>query len=98
MRKLWAKIVGLVGMAILLLPEIAAAAAGKASPVVIVSDTRFMSGWYRWWGQIYNDSHVSFTILTYATILFVGVSLGFITDFLMKKTGIDLTSRELKEH
>ncbi len=97
MRRIWAKILGLGVMAILLLPEIAAAVA-KAAPVVIVSDTRFSSGWYRWWGQIYNDSHVYFTILTYATILVVGVSFGLITDFFMSKIGIDLRHRELKEH
>lgn len=98
MRKLWSKIMFLGVTAVLALPELAAAAGPKAAPVVIVADTRFFSGWEGWWGQVYNDSHVYFTLLTYATILILGLSFGFLTDYLMGKTGIDLKSRELKEH
>ena len=98
MRKLWAKIVGLVVMAILLLPEWLAAAGPAAAPVVIVADTRDMTGWEKWFANLYNDSHISFAILTYVCIGVVGVSLAFLADVVMGRIGIDLTQRDLKEH
>ena len=98
MRKFWAKIMGLGVMAILLLPEIAAAAGPPAAPVVIVADTRHLTGFRAWWADLYNDSHVYFTMLTYVCILAGGLSLAGLADLVMKRIGIDLKSRELAEH
>ena len=64
MRRLWAKIIGLGVMAILLLPELAAASGPKAAPLVIVADTRKFTGWEAWWTNLYNESHLYFALLT----------------------------------
>ena len=98
MRKWWAKLTGLVIMAILLLPEIVAAAGPAAAPLVIVADTRKFTGWEAWWTNLYNESHIYFALLTICIIPVVGLIFGLIADVVMKKIGIDLTHRDLAEH
>jgi hypothetical protein len=98
MRRLWTKIVGLGVLAILLLPEIVAAAGPKAAPLVIVADTRKFTGWEAWWTNLYNESHIYFALLTIVIIPLVGLMFGLIADVVMKRIGIDLTHRDLAEH
>lgn len=98
MRRLWAKIIGLGTMAILLLPQIVAAAEPKAAPLVIVADTRKFTGWEAWWTNLYNESHLYFALLTVAIIPIVGLIFGILADIVMSHIGIDLKSRELAEH
>lgn len=98
MRKLWAKIVSLGVMAILLLPEMVAAAGPKAAPLVIVADTRKFTGWEAWWTNLYNESHFYFTLVTVVSIPVVGLIFGVLADIIMSRIGIDLKSRELAEH
>lgn len=98
MRKFWAKIVGLGVMILLLLPELALAAAEKAAPLVMVADTRKFSGWEAWWTNLYNESHLYFALLTIAIIPTIGVLFGTVADLVMSHIGIDLKSRELAEH
>jgi hypothetical protein len=85
-------------MAILLLPELAAAAGPAAAPLVIVADTRKFTGWEAWWTNLYNESHLLFTLVTVVSIPIVGLLFGVIADFVMNAIGIDLKSRELAEH
>jgi len=81
-----------------LLPGVASAAGGGAAPISIVSDTRKLEGIMKWWGSIYNDSHLEFTILTCVMIPLVGCALGFTADYILHWIGLDLTKRELAEH
>ncbi len=85
-------------MAMLLLPEIAAAAGPKAAPLVIVADTRKFTGWEAWWTNLYNESHFYFTLITVVSIPIVGLIFGVLADIIMGGIGIDLKSRELAEH
>jgi hypothetical protein len=98
MRKLWAKIIGLATMAILLLPELVAAAGPAAAPLVIVADTRNFTGWEAWWTNLYNESHILFALLTVIIIPVVGLCFGLLADVIMNWIGIDLKHRELAEH
>jgi hypothetical protein len=98
MRRWWNKTVGLIGLLAVLLPELARAAGEKADLIVIVADTRRLTGWEAWWANLYNESHAYFTAVTVITIPVVGLILGLIADFIMKRIGIDLSSRELSEH
>jgi hypothetical protein len=84
--------------ACLSLPGLALAAGGAAAPITMVADTRKLTGILKWWGDIYNDSHMEFTLLTCAMIPLVGCALGFAADFTLGFIGIDLTKRELAEH
>jgi hypothetical protein len=99
MRRLWTKLLGLGTLVSLLLPEIVlAAGGGGAAPVVIVADTRKLSGLMAWWGDLYNESHVYFTIVTVILIPLIGVLFGTLADLIMSHVGIDLKSRDLAEH
>ncbi len=98
MKRLWTKISGLFLMMCIILPEIALAAGEKAEAVVIVSDTRRLSGLLKWWGDLYNESHLYFALLTVVLIPVIGLIFGVIADIIMHTIGIDLESRDLAEH
>jgi len=51
-----------------------------------------------WWANLYNESHIYFTIATCIIIPVVGMIFGLCADFVMHFVGIDLKSRELAEH
>ncbi len=94
----WKRIIGLAALLTLLVPELVMASGEKADLVVIVADTRRLTGWEAWWANLYNESHAYFTAVTVITIPVVGLILGLLADFVMRHIGIDLTSRELSEH
>ena len=98
MYKLWTKLTGVAAAAMLIMPDVVLAAGEKASLLVIVADTRKLSGWEAWFANLYNESHLYFTIVTVVTIPIVGVLLGLLADLVMTHIGIDLKSRELSEH
>jgi len=93
------QLIGMVSSLVLLLvPAVAMAAGGGGEAIVIVSDTRDLEGILKWWGNLYNDSHLYFTILTCALIPVVGVIFGVLADVVMSHIGIDLTSKDLPGH
>ncbi len=98
MRKLWVKITGPATLVLLLLPQLAAAAGPAAAPLVMVADTRRLTGWQAWWANLYNESHLYFTIVTVVSIPIIGLIFGVLADLIMGHIGIDLSSRELSEH
>ena len=75
-----------------------AAGGGDVAPIVIVADSRKLTGVMAWWANLYNESHVYFTVLTVILIPVIGVLFGVLADFIMHFIGIDLKSRELAEH
>lgn len=85
-------------MMLIALPYTALAAGGGGAPVVIVADTRKLDGILAWWANLYNESHLQFTVLTIVLIPLVGVIFGVVADIIMNHIGIDLKSRELAEH
>jgi hypothetical protein len=98
MRQLKGLFFTMLAACLTLLPGLALAAGGGAAPISIVSDTRKLDGIMKWWGTIYNDSHVEFTLLTCVMIPLVGCVLGFAADYTLHLIGLDLTKRELAEH
>lgn len=83
----------------LLLPLWAfAAGGGPVAPMVIVADTRKLSGLMAWWANMYNESHVQFALMTIIIIPVVGVIFGVVADIVMTHMGIDLKHRDLAEH
>ncbi len=98
MGRFCSKMIGLVLTLMVVLPDMALAAAGKASPLVIVADTRKFTGWEAWFTNLYNESHVYFTLLTIVAIPIIGLIFGVLADIIMSRIGLDLKSRELAEH
>jgi hypothetical protein len=98
MQRLWKKINCFGWMFILLAPSLALAAAEKAAPLVVVADNRRLTGWESWYANLYNESHVYFTLITVISIPIIGLLFGVLADLIMGHIGIDLHSRELAEH
>jgi hypothetical protein len=98
MKRIWLKITGMVLFLTALIPELALAAAEKAAPLILVADTRKLTGIMKWWADLYNESHLWFTVLTVVLIPVIGLIFGVIADIVMSHIGIDLKSRDLAEH
>jgi hypothetical protein len=98
MKRILTKITGMALFLTAILPEMALAAAEKAAPLVLVADTRKLTGLMRWWADLYNESHLWFTVLTVVLIPIIGLIFGVIADLIMSHIGIDLKSRDLAEH
>jgi len=83
-----------------LLPTLASAAGGGAAPIVIVSDTRRVadSTLLLWWGNLYNESHMQFTIMTCILIPVTGCLFGLLADWFFGTIGVNLSKRDLAEH
>ena len=78
--------------------QTALAAGGGGEPIVMVADSRKLTGLMAWWANLYNESHLYFTLLTIVLIPLIGVIFGVVADFIMHFIGIDLKSRDLAEH
>jgi hypothetical protein len=78
--------------------QTALAAGGGGEPIVMVADSRKLTGLMAWWANLYNESHLYFTLLTIVLIPLIGVIFGVVADFIMHFVGIDLKSRDLAEH
>ncbi|MBI4876018.1 MAG: hypothetical protein HY822_15385 [Acidobacteria bacterium] len=74
------------------------AAGGGGELIVIVADSRRLSGWKAWLTNIYNESHFYFAALTITLIPLLGLFLGTLTELLLRRLGINLKSRVLAEH
>ncbi len=97
-KGIWMKIVGLAVITFAIIPQIALAAGEKAALVVIVADTRGLTGILKAWGTLYNESHLYFSLLTIVLIPVIGLIFGVLADFVMKAIGLDLEHRDLAEH
>jgi len=95
MRNRFSKVVRLAAVGLLLAPV--TALAEEASAIVIVADTRQLTGLRAWWGALYNESHLYFALLTIMAVPLAGALLGTLADWLMGHVGIDLKSRALRE-
>lgn len=92
------RIVRRLGAAVVLAPmRLLAAPAGKTAAVVIVADTRHLTGMRAWWANVYNESHLQFALVTVIVVPVAAILLGSLADFLMSRVGIDLKSRVVKE-
>ena len=85
LRKAWIWLVGCYASLLVLLPTIAEAKKAL-SHVVIVADTRKLSG-----------NHLYFTILTIIIIPLTGCIFGILADLVMNHIGIDLKHRKAAE-
>jgi hypothetical protein len=99
MTRYWCLLPVALGAACLLTPELVAAAGEKADTLVVVADSRRVS-WSvsRFFVDVYNTNPFMFGVWCVILTGILGCGLGLITDFFMKRTGIDLTSRKIVEH
>lgn len=82
-----------------ILPDIVQAAGGPAEMLVVVADSRRVNGEIaRYFVDSYNTNPMWFGIECTLITAAMGVTFGLATDFVMKRVGIDLTSRKIIEH
>ncbi|MBI5523209.1 MAG: hypothetical protein HY910_11305 [Desulfarculus sp.] len=82
-----------------LLPSLAwAAGGGGATDIVVVADTRQLAGANFYFSELYNDNITVFAVWAVVLTTACGAVLGVVMDFIMKRTGIDLTKRSIVEH
>lgn len=97
MRALFYRVFPFLTMVYLLIPEPVWAGGKKSKLLVHVADTRALSGVLLYFANMYNENLLMFGIWTVVVITALGSGLGFFMDFLMSRTGLDLTSRKLEE-
>ena len=97
MKKVKGLFLTVLAAGLTLLPGVASAA---LPPIVFVSDTRRVadSALLTWWGNLYNESHVQFTIMTCVLIVVTGTAFGLLADWFIGSLGINLKKRDLAEH
>ena len=99
------KVLIVVGVILgIILPGVALAGGDKASELIVVADTRVLSdtGYYtafmKYMADAYNSNILVFAIWCTVLTAVYGALLGFLMDFLMSRTGLDLKSRKILEH
>ncbi len=80
------------------IPGVALAAAAKGEALIVVADTRVISGVQLYFADLYNEDMWMFAVWSVVLTTALGMALGIIMDVLMKMTGIDLTKRSIVEH
>lgn len=99
MRRNMKRIMALAVSMVAALPALAHAAAGKAADLVVVADTRVIdSGILRYFADLYNTNPTMNATWAVVLTAVYGCFLGVLMDFLLSRTGLDLTSRKIVEH
>lgn len=99
MKSVTTKLLALVTMAYLMVPEILwAAGGGGDAPIVVVADTRVVHGIMRYFSNLYNTDILLFAVWAVVLTAAYGCFLGVLMDKLMSLTGLDLKSRKIVEH
>jgi hypothetical protein len=98
-KKYVAKLLTAVSALTLLVPAAVWASGDKATALIVVADTRRVSSAIeRYFADAYNTDPVMFAVYAVILTAVYGVFLGVFMDFLMARTGLDLTSRKIVEH
>lgn len=98
-KKHFRKLLTVASSIILLTPAWVLAAGEKATALIVVADTRRVSSSIeRYFADIYNTDPLMFAIFAVVLTGVYGMLLGVVMDFLMSRTGLDLSSRKIVEH
>lgn len=99
MKRVYYLLVVIVALLCLIIPD-AVLASGRRSDIFLFITCNSEAGWSfsKFWIHQYNTSPYMFGLWCTISVAGLGVVLGFITDQLMKLTGLDLTSRDIIEH
>lgn len=93
------KVFGVLWAAALVMPQTILAGGDKATELVVVADTRVIdSAILKYFADLYNVNILMFAVWAVVLTAALGCGLGFLMDFFMSRTGLDLKSRKIVEH
>jgi len=98
MKRRLAKCMAWVGTLWLFLPDWALAGGKKATQLVVVADSRRVTGVMKYFSDLYNTNIWLFAVWAVVLTALCGSILGLLMDFIMGRTGLDLKSRKIVEH
>ncbi len=100
MRKLAKKVAVMAAGFLGVVPSLAWAAGGeKLAQLIVVADTRVLNNAFvKYIADLYNTNTLLFAVWAVVLTALYGTFLGFLMDFLMARTGLDLKSRKIVEH
>lgn len=98
MKTIYYKLLALATVPLLLVPTSVWAAGEKAASLVVVADTRRVTGVMKYFSDLYNTNIWLFAVWAVVLTAAMGATLGFLMDFIMARTGLDLKSRKIIEH
>jgi hypothetical protein len=99
MKRYFSRIASFCMMSFLLMPALVWGAGGPAEMLVVVADTRRVTGGVeRYFANLYNTNILLFAVWAVVLTAAWGAILGVLMDFIMSRTGLDLKSRKIVEH
>ncbi len=98
MRKLLKRVLWSCATIVASLPSLAWASGETAANLVVVADTRRVSGVLKYIANVYNTDPWLFAVWAVVITALWGGILGFVMDFIMERSGLDLKSRKILEH
>lgn len=98
MKNISKKLIGVLTTIVVWIPAVAWAGGDKATELVVVADTRRLSGIQHYFANLYNENILLFAIWAVILTAAMGSVLGFVMDIIMEHTGLDLKSRKIVEH
>lgn len=98
MKRILGRFTAMVAAGMLCMPSWVWAAGEKATNIVVVADTRRVTGVMKYFSNLYNTNVLLFAVWAVVLTVALGCTLGFLMDFIMERTGLDLKSRKIVEH
>jgi ABC-type Fe3+ transport system permease subunit len=98
MKHFFSRLATLVMTTALALPTYALASGETAANIVVVADTRRVTGFLKYLSNLYNTDIWMYAVWTVVMTAVLGCVLGFLMDYIMERTGLDLRSRKIIEH
>jgi hypothetical protein len=98
MKNLSKKLIGVLTSILVWIPAVVWAGGPKAAELVVVADTRRLTGVQHYFANLYNENILLFAIWAVILTAALGSGLGFLMDVIMEHTGLDLKSRKIVEH
>jgi hypothetical protein len=98
MRSYTKRLIAMMAAGVCWLPSWVLASGEKAESLVVVADTRRVTGVMKYFSDLYNTNIWMYAVWAVVLTVALGCTLGFLMDFIMERTGLDLRSRKIVEH
>jgi hypothetical protein len=98
MKRICKRLTTLLSAGLVWMPAWVWASGEAATNLVVVADSRRVSGVMKYFSDLYNTNIWLYAVWAVVLTVIMGSTLGFLMDFIMARTGLDLKSRKIVEH